>query len=538
MDKKDMEKTNNIIDVVIYARFSSLRQNETSIEAQVKECYKYCEAKHFRVIEIYEDDAKSAKTDDRPDFQRLINDSKKGLFQGVVCYQLDRFARNRKDSVVYKAILKKNGVKVYSAKENIGDDPSSILVESVLEGMAEYYSAELAQKVNRNMRLNAEKGFFNGGFAPLGYKVVTIDFGTYKKKKLEIEPVSAEIVKEIFELRANETKIDHIIDILNHKGYKNINGKEFTRNSLQTMLKNKRYIGTNMYGNEEFPNTVPAIIDKELFDRVQKVIEKNKKGPGGAKAKEEYLLTSKMVCDCCGEKMKGVSGKAKNGSIYRYYTCKTHKGKKKCQRKNLSKDYIENLVINKCKQILNNDENIDFIAKQIYEICQKENNKNLIIKEYEKRIKKSKKAIENLLSAIENGDNVDLINERIREKRKELEETEVLLLKEKNKLANINEEHIRFFLHQIKNGDINDIKYRKKLINIFVNEIHVTEKDIIIVFNVSKQKISLAVPITAKENIDTNTFLKGSYFNDMVSQEGFEPPTLGLEGQCSIQLSY
>ena len=90
----------------------------------------------------------------------------------------------------------------------------------------------------------------------------------------------------------------------------------------------------------------------------------------------------------------------------------------------------------------------------------------------------------------------------------------------------------------MKNGDINDVKYRKKLINIFVNEIHVTEKDIIIVFNVSKQKISLAVPNTAKENIDTNPFLKGSYFNDMVSQEGFEPPTLGLEGQCSIQLSY
>ena len=538
MEKKYIEKTNDFIDVVIYARFSSLRQNETSIEAQVKECYKYCEAMHFRVIEIYEDDAKSARTADRPSFQRLINDSKKNLFKGVVCYKFDRFSRSRRDSILFKELLRQNGVKVYSVKENIGDEPSSILVESVLDGMAEYYSAELGQKVNRNMKLNAEKGYFNGGFAPLGYKVVTINLGTYEKKRLEIDPVTAKIVKEIFELRADETKIDHIIDILNHKGYKNINGKEFTRNSLQTMLKNKRYIGTNTYGDEEFPNTIHAIIDKELYDRVQKNIEKNKKGPGGAKAKEEYLLTSKIVCDCCGEKMKGVSGKAKNGSIYRYYSCKNYKDKKKCTRKNISKDYIENLVLNKCNQILDNDENIAFIAKQIYEICKKENNKNLIIKEYEKRIKIAKKAIENLLSAIENGDNVDLINKRISEKRKELEETEILLLKEKNKLANINEEHIRFFLHQLKNGDINDVKYRKKLINIFVNEIHVTEKDIIIVFNVSKQKISLAVPNTAKENIDTNPFLKGSYFNDMVSQEGFEPPTLGLEGQCSIQLSY
>ena len=401
--------------------------------------------------------------------------------------------------------------------------------------MAEYYSAELAQKVNRNMRLNAEKGYFNGGFAPLGYKVVTIDLGTYKKKRLEVDPVTAKIVKEIFELRAEETKIDYIIDILNHKGYKNINGKEFTRNSLQTMLKNKRYIGTNMYGDEEFPNTIPAIIDKQLFDRVQKVIEKNRRAPGQAKAKEEYLLTSKIICDCCGEKMRGVSGTAKSGNIYRYYSCKNHTSKKKCKRKNISKDYIENLVINKCKQILN-DENIAIIAKQVYEVCQKENNRNILIKEYEQKIKSTGKAINNLLVAIENGENIDLINKRINEKRKELEETETLLLKEKNKLTYMNEEHIRFFLHQLKNGDINDVKYRKKLINTFVNEIHVTEKEVIIIFNVSKQKISLAVPNTAKENIDTNTFLKGSYNNVVVSQEGFEPPTPGLEGFYPVYL--
>ncbi len=113
-----------------------------------------------------------------------------------------------------------------------------------------------------------------------------------------------------------------------------------------------------------------------------------------------------------------------------------------------------------------------------------------------------------------------------------------MLLKEKNKLLYIDEEHIRFFLDQLKNGDINDMKYRKKLINIFINEIHVTEKEIIITFNVSKQKISLAVPNTAKENIDITNFLKGSYYNVLVSQEGFEPPTPGLEGLCSIHLSY
>lgn len=238
-----------------------------------------------------------------------------------------------------------------------------------------------------------------------------------------------------------------------------------------------------------------------------------------------------------GEKMKGVSGKAKNGNIYRYYTCKSHKTGKKCNRKNINKEYIEKLVLDNCKQLLN-DENINMIAKKVYETCQKENNKNLAIKEYERQIKNIEKAIENLLVAVEKGMNVDLINERIIEKRKELEDTKVLLAKEKNKIIEVGEQHIKFFLSQLKNGNIDDMTYRKKLINIFVNEIHLKEKELIIVFNVSKQKISLPVSLTDKENIDISAYTTGSYKTVMVSQKGFEPPTPGLEGLCSIQLSY
>lgn len=280
--------------VVIYARYSSQRQNETSIEAQLKECYEYCERNNFTVIEEYIDKAKSAKTDNRPDFKRMINDSNKKQFQGIVCYQLDRFARNRYDSATYKAKLKKNGIKVYSAKENINDDASGILMESVLEGMAEYYSQELAQKVNRNMRLNASKGYFNGGFAPLGYKVVTVDCGNYKKKKLEVDPISSKVVQEIFELRADNTKIDHIIDILNHEGHKNINGKPFSRNSLNVVLKNKRYIGINLYNDEEFPDTIPQIVDKQLFEKVQKIAEKNQHAPRQRQSTSRIFINIKI----------------------------------------------------------------------------------------------------------------------------------------------------------------------------------------------------------------------------------------------------
>ena len=161
--------------VVIYARYSSQRQNETSIEAQLRICNEYCKNNNFIVVDTYIDQAKSARTDNRPDFQRMINDSYKKQFERIVVYQLDRFSRDRYDSAVYKYKLKKNGVKVYSSRENISDDASGVLVESVLEGMSEYFSKELSQKVNRNMLRNAEKGFFNGGYPPLGYTVETID---------------------------------------------------------------------------------------------------------------------------------------------------------------------------------------------------------------------------------------------------------------------------------------------------------------------------------------------------------------------------
>ena len=159
------------MNVVIYARFSSHSQTEQSIEGQLKECYAYAERMGYTVVGEYIDRAQSGKFDTRTDFQKMIADSEKHTFQGVLVYQLDRFARNRYDSAIYKAKLKKNGVRVLSARENITDDASGILIEGVLESMAEYYSAELAQKIHRGMLINAEKCLSNGSNPGLGFKV-------------------------------------------------------------------------------------------------------------------------------------------------------------------------------------------------------------------------------------------------------------------------------------------------------------------------------------------------------------------------------
>jgi len=109
---------------VIYARYSSHKQNDTSIEAQLAECKAFAERNGYNVVGEYIDKAISGKSDERPEFLRMIEDSSKGRFSKIAVYQLDRLARNRYDSAIYKAKLKKNGVKVLSAKENISDDAS------------------------------------------------------------------------------------------------------------------------------------------------------------------------------------------------------------------------------------------------------------------------------------------------------------------------------------------------------------------------------------------------------------------------------
>jgi DNA invertase Pin-like site-specific DNA recombinase len=157
---------------VIYARYSSEKQTEQSIEGQLRVCQEFAERYDYQIVDTYIDRATTGRNDDREAFQRMLKDSAKGHFQFVIVYKLDRFARNRYDSAINKAVLKKNGVKVLSACEQITDTPEGIILEAMLEGYAEYYSAELSQKVKRGVRENRIKGHFTGGFVLYGYEIV------------------------------------------------------------------------------------------------------------------------------------------------------------------------------------------------------------------------------------------------------------------------------------------------------------------------------------------------------------------------------
>lgn len=318
---------------VIYARYSSDSQREESIEGQLRECSEYAQRNGMTVLSSYIDRALSAKTDNRPEFQRMVKDSAQGLFDVVLVWKLDRFARNRYDSAHYKAILKKNGVKVVSAKEAIAEDSTGILLESLLEGYAEFYSVELSEKIHRGQKENALKGLNNGGGVPLGYTL------NHQSQKLEMDPITAPLVVEIFTRYAQGETARAIADNLNARGLRTQRGKRFGLNSFWVMLKNRKYIGEYRYQDVVIPGGVPAIVPQDLFDRVQARVDRNKRTPAAAKAEEEYLLTTKLFCGKCGRMMVGESGTSRTGVKHYYYKCGGAKRKLGCDKKAVRKQW-------------------------------------------------------------------------------------------------------------------------------------------------------------------------------------------------------
>ena len=315
---------------VIYARYSSDNQREESIEGQIRECTAYAKKNGITIVKHYIDRAISAKTDNRPEFQQMIKDSDKKLFDIVLVWKLDRFARNRYDSARYKTQLKKNGVKLMSATEIISEGPEGIILESVLEGYAEYYSADLAEKVVRGQTENILKGRCNGGRGTFGY---TLD----SERKFHIDPLASPFVLESFRKYRDGLTMKEIRDWLNENGIKNPVGGAFTYNSVEHMLKNRRYIGELKFRDVVVPDAIPPIVPLELFDDVQEKMLKNKKAPARRKAEDDYLLTTKLHCGYCGALMFGESGTSRTGEVHRYYKCATAKKKKGCKKKTVRK---------------------------------------------------------------------------------------------------------------------------------------------------------------------------------------------------------
>ncbi|MGN1201181.1 MAG: recombinase family protein [Candidatus Caccovivens sp.] len=410
---------------VVYARYSCDNQTEQSIEGQLRVCEEYAKNNDILILNTYIDRAMTGTNDLRPDFQRMLKDSKNKQWDYVLVYKLDRFSRNKYESVLHKKTLKENGVKVISAMENIPDTPEGIILESLLEGMNQYYSAELAQKVKRGMHETRLKGYFQGGTLLYGYKL--------DGRKIVVDEEQAEIVRYIYKQYSLGIFVKTIIKTLTEKGvlYK---GKPLARNTVYGILKNEKYSGKYMHEEEIVDNMYPQIVPTELFQKVRDKISKNKYGKKSVKT--TYLLRGKLKCGYCGLPIIAESGTTRHGKTIHYYKCSGRKNKlNNCQKSVIQKEILEKFVLDNVINQLKKQENMNAIVKGLLEIQDKSLNENRELSIMQKQKKQLENTLNNIMSAIEKGVVTKTTANRLKEVESQLEELEKKILIEKNKLS-------------------------------------------------------------------------------------------------------
>ncbi|MBI3319701.1 MAG: recombinase family protein [Candidatus Omnitrophica bacterium] len=362
----------------IYCRYSSEQQRDSmSIEAQRRGCTEFAEKQGWKVHKIYVDEARSGTSDQRAAFQAMIAEAtgKYLPFQMILVHKLDRFARNRYDSVKYKHILRRKGVRVVSATQPIlgSGDPTEVLLEAMLEGMDEFYSLNLSRESLKGMAENARHGWWNGGFAPFGYRFVSVQTEKGPKRKLAVEESEARIVRRIFAMYVKGTGANAIRHRLNTEGVKYRGGYAFSRNLVLGILRNEKYCGDATFGKrlnkrqrpidwKLEPITVKdaheAIVDRKTWSRVQELLEGRQRTAKHPRAvASDYLFSGLMECVLCGASFVGYAAHG-SGGRYRYYVCNTivRKGAKACTQRTLNADDVERVFLEKLKARLTSEQ--------------------------------------------------------------------------------------------------------------------------------------------------------------------------------------
>ena len=479
---------------VIYARYSSDNQREESIEGQIRECTAYAEKNGITIVKHYIDRAISAKTDNRPEFQQMIKDSDKKLFDIVLVWKLDRFARNRYDSARYKTQLKRNGVKLVSATEVISAGPEGIILESVLEGYAEYYSADLSEKVVRGMTENALKGIYNGGTIPFGYMID-------ETRHYQPDPLLAPYVEQTFQKYADGATMTDLRDWLKAHKIKNSMGGEMSYNTIQRILSNRRYIGELRLRDVVQPNAIPALVSEDLFNKVQEKLAKNKKAPARHKAEESYLLTTKLYCGKCGALMFGESGVSHTGKMYTYYKCAAAKKKKTCDKKAVRKQWLEDLVVNETMKLVEDDASMNAIIAKVMEL---QNQESTDLPIYEKQLKETEVGITNMLNAIQMGILTSSTKERLEALEEQRKELQARIAEERLAKPKMKEEFVRFWLLRFRKLDMTQPEQRQALVDTFINAIYLYDDKVLITFNYKEgtETVAFGEAVKAEKSSD------------------------------------
>ncbi|MBR4331768.1 MAG: recombinase family protein, partial [Clostridia bacterium] len=452
-------------------------QTEQSIEGQLHDNYAWAQQQGVTVIAEYVDRALTGTKDQRPDFQRMIEDAAKQQFQMVIVWKLDRFARNRYDSAIYKARLKKYGVRVVSVKEAITDSPEGIILEGLLESMAEYYSANLSQNVRRGIRESVDKGYYPGGSVPYGYKSVD--------HRLVLDEKTAPVIRYVFEEYAKGVDKKTIIDELNRRGVRNSRGKPLCYTSFQHALRMTTYIGEYTYQGKQIPCAEP-LVSRELFDKVQARLDQKAHAPAAAKAHVPYLLQGKAYCGPCGAPMFGESGKSHTGKLHTYYCCYNRKRKKGCRKVTERKEDLETLIVTRTMEYILTPSRMKSIASAVVQEYNREFSDSRV-EEWEKAAAQIDRELEKLVDALIDAPKV--AHKKIYDRMEQLEaqkaeyETDIAKLRVAMGLR-LTEKDVISWLATFRDKDPSQPEFRARLIDIFVNSAFIYDDRIVVFYNI------------------------------------------------------
>lgn len=316
----------------------------------------------------------------------MMTDASKKDWDYILVYKLDRFSRNKYDSAIYKRKLKELDIKLISVTENIPDSPEAIIFESVLEGFAQYYSAELSQKVKRGLKESYIKGRFTGGAQLFGYDV--------EDHKNVINTFEASIVKEVFEKYSSRYTCNQIAESLKEKGIFSKTNKLFTAKQLYKMLINTKYNGKATHNGIVYTNIYPKIIDDELWKKVATLHEINQKVRGSNYIVYEYLLTGKLFCGNCKCPMTGANSTSHTGAIHSYYSCRSKStSHAACKNKSVRKKWLEDIVTKVLYTVLSNSNLIKEIASKVCQINKNKTEENFLNKNFRTKLETSKRRI-------------------------------------------------------------------------------------------------------------------------------------------------
>ena len=414
----------------LYLRVSTTRQAEhdVSIPDQRKQGETYCASRGYQLVETFVEAGASATNDRRPEFQRMIEagTTKPAPFDVVVVHSFSRFFRDHFELEFYVRKLAKNGVKLVSITQEMGDDPMHVMMRQIMALFDEYQSKENAKHVLRAMNENARQGFWNGALPPIGYRIVAAEQrGSKTKKKLEIDPLHADTVRLIYRLffegdgNTGPLGVKAITCYLNERRIFTRDGGRWGLAQIHTILTRTTYIGEHRFNTrshktrEKKPEgevavmEVPPMIDRETFDAVQaRLKSRNPMMVPARITSGPTLLTGICFCAKCGGAMTLRTGRGSAGGTYRYYTCSTkaRQGKTGCAGRSFPMDKLDDLVASHLEERLLQPKRLETILGNLLDRREERaERRREHLAELNRRITETDQRLNRLYDAIEAG---------------------------------------------------------------------------------------------------------------------------------------